>query len=199
MSKLKIILIILLTVALVLAGIFWYLSYGRGKVGLPVSENQNMINQEPASNVNENINAKPEQAVTTPQISEEEKLKAQLTKMAASFSERYGSYSNQSDYENLEDLLPFMSSSLKLKTENFIREKRASGGDAAIYYGITTKALKSEATEFLPETGTAKFKISTQRQETVGASVNARVFYQEVEMTLIKESGIWKVNEVAWQ
>lgn len=192
-----IILIILLLAAIILVGVFWYLSTQTQKESL----NQNIVNyQAPGSNLNtnENINAAPEPLVSWPEISEEEKLKAQLTKMSSAFAERYGSYSNESDFENLEDLMTFMSSSLKSKTENFIREKRVEASAQAIYYGITTKSLKTELISFSPETGRATFKVSTQRQEIIGSSANARVYYQDIELEMIKEGGVWKINKAIW-
>ncbi len=158
------------------------------------------INQNTNQNANQNANQniKPSAGNFQPKISEAEKLKAQLQKMSFAFAERYGSYSNQSDFENLEDLMPFMSASLKSKTQDFIAGKRAQAKRAAIYYGITTKALNGQVEEFSPEIGRAKFKISCQRQEIVGSTANANVYYQDLEISLIKESGIWKVNKVTW-
>jgi len=198
-NKIFIILIILLLIAIILAGLFWYLSSQKQKQIL----NQNFVNYQPPANnlnVNQNTNLQPKPKITRPpKVSEEEKLKAQLTKMASAFTERYGSYSNQSDFENLEDLMTFMSKSLEHRTENFIREKRAQANQAAIYYGITTKSLKTEILDFSPEIGQAKFKVSTQRQEIVGSSVNAKVFYQDVEIKMIKEGGVWVVDQIEWR
>jgi len=190
MSKLKIILIIVLVVAIVLLAIFWILARQDkdDEVILPdiVDQNQD-VQPEPT----------PKPKVTRPQISEEDRLKAQLQKMSTAFVERFGSYSNQSDFENLEDLKPFMSRGFKIWTDDFVSENRKQADETAIYYGITTKSLKATLIDF--SSFSVKFKISTQRQEVFGASVNSNVYYQDIDMELVNEAGVWKVDKAIWQ
>lgn len=196
MKRLKIILIIFLIIVIVLAGLFWYLSSQQDQSGL--------VNLPPVGDNNINLNTQLPSTPTTPThtyiptVSEEDKLKAQLTKMASAFAERFGSYSNQSDFENLEDLMTFMSRSLKSWAENVIHSGRDQINQPTIYYGITTKALKTKVAEFLPASGRAKFQVSTQRHEVVGSSANAKVYYQDIELEMIKEAGVWKVDRAEW-
>lgn len=189
-NKIKIILISVLLAAIILLAVFWILARQDkdDEVILPDVVDQNQDTQpEPA----------PKPKVTRPQISEEDKLKAQLQKMSTAFVERFGSYSNQSDFENLEDLKPFMSRGFKIWTDDFVNENRKQADETAIYYGITTKSLKATLIDF--SLFSVKFKISTQRQEVFGASVNSNVYYQDIDMELVNEAGVWKVDKATWQ
>jgi len=121
-----------------------------------------------------------------------------LQQVAVSFVERYGSYSNQSDFENLEDLLSFMSADFAQRTKNFIYSQRLNQRFDQIYYGLTTKAMNSQVIDFYPERNLVKFKVITQKQEIVGGSENANVFYQDAEVEFINSGGIWKVNSLNW-
>jgi len=197
MNKTKIILIVLLVIAVILLGLFWYLSSIKQKEEVvidytpPIDTNQPLDNEEVEKE-------KEEPVLKIPQASEQEKLQAQLIKMSSAFVERYGSFSNQSDFENLEDLLQFMSKNLEFKTQRFINDKRFEGVDSNIYYGMTTKVLNNKSVDFSSGRSKAFFKFSTQRQEVVGSSINANVFYQDVEIELIKEAGVWKIDKINW-
>src|SRR5690349_18870190 len=56
--------------------------------------------------------------------------------MAELFAERYGSYSNQGDYQNLRDLLPVMTVSYRQSTEAFL--ETAPSAPPAQYEGVTS-------------------------------------------------------------
>lgn len=126
-----------------------------------------------------------------------EMSEADLKKMAGSFAERFGSFSNQSNYANIEDLIIFMTASMKNWAENFISSASKGSGDSSIYYGITTKAITAETKSFNPEAGAAEILVKTQRKEATGAMSNFRFFYQDILITFNKE-GAWKVNSAVW-
>lgn len=182
----------LLIVALGLLGVFWYLATNNS------NKNQVVIVEEPINNATttEDKIETPivEKPIVNNTITTEEKEQAQLLKLAGSFVERYGSYSNQTDFENLIDLEPFMSQNLKTWADNFVAEKRKSVIENQPYYGITTKTLKKELISY--DEDLVKIKVSTQRSETVGADFNTKVFYEDYVVELIKEEGIWKVERV---
>ncbi len=204
MNKTRIVLIILLIIAVVLLGVFWYLSRENEQ-----ESNNNLINNnlEQIENINQeaettetiqNQTSQQEIEEYVSKISETDKLKAQLQKIAVAFVERYGSYSNQSDYENLEDLLSFMTRNLKSTTQNFINTKRSEQQDNSMYYGMTTKVLNAEIEIFSPQTNFIKFNLATQRQEMVGSSANTNVFYQNANLELKEQGGVWKVDKITW-
>jgi hypothetical protein len=123
----------------------------------------------------------------------------ELARIASAFAERYGSYSNQTNYENLEALLVFMTSSFSQSTQTFIAQEREKSRDTTIYYGITARAV-SVGTRSLDESaGTASFAVSTFRKETIGSSSNAKTFREECVVDFRKDGGAWKVHAVEWQ
>ena len=117
-----------------------------------------------------------------------------LEVLARSFVERYGSFSNQSDFANLQELLPFMTGALR--QDALARMARPASAGAA-YAGTTTKALAIK--EQKVSEASATFLITTQRRESTAQNPSARVYYQDIELTLLKIGEDWKVDRAAWQ
>lgn len=125
--------------------------------------------------------------------------KEDLKRIAGSFVERFGSYSNQSNYSNIKDLRMFMSDKMRNWADSFIAEqiKKASAND--IYYGIITKASTEEIVEYNDEAGLVTILVQTRRREAVGASANfSDVYNQSVVVNFVKDRGAWKVDSANW-
>jgi len=126
--------------------------------------------------------------------------KDDLMRMSSSFAERFGSYSNQSDYTNLSHLLIFMSSKMKSRMEKFIRDSRLSKDSSDIYYGITTKTVKAKVLEYNEDVEIARILVNTRRKEALASVENkSNSFSQELIISFIKENGVWKVDSAKWQ
>lgn len=136
----------------------------------------------------------PSPRVRKPEMGEED-----LKRMAGSFAERFGSYSNQSDFSNVEDLLIFMTSEMKDWAEDFVNKSSRVGGDRSIYYGISTKAITEETLKYEKEEGRAEILVKTQRREATGTMANASSFYQDIVIEFKKEGAAWKVDSAIWQ
>jgi len=130
------------------------------------------------------------------ELSEQEKEKGFLIKTSSAFAERFGSYSNHSNYENLTDLKYFMTVKMqkevdiKISSRDFTKENN-------IYYGITTRALSTEIISM--GSMTVAVKVKTQREEFWGADVNSKVSYRDILVNLVKEGGVWKIDSANWQ
>ena len=122
-----------------------------------------------------------------------------LARLASAFAERFGSFSNQSDYGNIRDLEIFMTAKLKAWADNYITEARARANQTAIYYGIVTKAISTEVKQFDADTGQAEILVRTQRRESAGVSGNSSTFYQDISLKYAREQGVWRVDGVNWQ
>lgn len=122
-----------------------------------------------------------------------------LKRMASSFAERFGSYSNQSNYGNIQDLKMFMTSKMKEWADSYIAEAIARKSDSSIYYGITTRTVSAEIKKFSEEEGAAEILVKTQRREATGTTGNTASFPQDILVIFIKESGVWKVAGAYWQ
>lgn len=171
------------------------------KKASPKNNNTNNANTSQTNTVtiiipaNQNRNTPPTNSVqvnTPPQETE-------LRRLSVSFAERYGSYSNQSDYANLENLLVFMTVGFAKQTSTYIESQRARHLDTGVYYGITTKVVSVETNAFDDGKGNAEFFLTTQRKESVGSTNNARTFQQNLIVTMSRENTVWKVSQANWQ
>lgn len=126
--------------------------------------------------------------------------KDDLMRIARSFAERYGSYSNHSNFDNIVDLKIFMSSRMQLWADNYVAEQRKNevGGD--IYYGITTKAASEEVKEYDEDVGRATVVVKTRRRELVGSTSNiSDSFDQNIVIKFVKERNAWKIDNATWE
>lgn len=133
-----------------------------------------------------------------PEIRKEAKPGDEILSLTLPFVERFGSYSNQGNFENLSDLLSFMSPSMRTWAEKQIAEQAAKPFQE-LYRGVTTKALSYTMKNYQPEQGRAEMLVSTQRHELIGSTINARVYNQDVVVKFVKDDGAWVVDSAFWQ
>lgn len=125
--------------------------------------------------------------------------KGDLENIAASFAERFGSYSNQSDFSNLTDLQMFMTDKMSKWADSYIDDHRGKAG-GEIYYGIITKAVAKETKDYNDAGEQVVVLIQTRRREFIGSSNNSSsAFNQNVTITFKKERGAWKVDSATWE
>jgi hypothetical protein len=118
-------------------------------------------------------------------------------KMSASFTERLGSFSNQSDYANISDLKIFMTSSMRDWADKQVSDLKAANYSGE-YYGITTKALTTKVLSYDEKAGTAKVEVVTERREG-RANVLSEPFRQIMTLELIKSNDQWLVDTAYWE
>lgn len=117
--------------------------------------------------------------------------------LARSFVERYGSYSNQSNFENLENLYAFMTGRLRRESEAFVSKQRAvRTGVPAVYAGTTTRVLSVKT--LAKSAGEATLRAMTQRTETQAGNP-PRVYYQDIELTMKNVGEEWRVDTATWK
>ncbi len=143
----------------------------------------------PSTNVN--VASPPPEPVKPPDES------TGVRQLARSFAERYGSFSNQGNFENLLDLRPFMSTALGAKTDAYVAAESAKP-PAQTYYGVTTRSINVQLDAFDNAAGTAKATVKTQRQEFRTATGRPDVYYQDVVIEMVKEGGTWKADSATW-
>jgi len=118
--------------------------------------------------------------------------------IARSFSERFGSYSNQSDYGNITDVYDWLSSDMKEWADSYVNNLKSNTAYSGTYYGITTKALiEPVINSFNPNSGQVEVIAKTQREE-VSSSNESKIFDQDIKIIFIKENGNWLVDEATW-
>jgi hypothetical protein len=188
-----------------LAGVFYivfFYDFTGGNIFFGNNKNDT-VQQEPESAVEEVVitpamENKIQESVQ-PEMSANEIGAESLERIAFSFAERFGSYSNHSGYSNVLDLKIFMTKSMQVWADNFVKETAAKEKYSAIYYGITTKAILAEVQKYDDDAGQADILVKTQRRESTGEIGNASLSYQDIFISFIKESGSWKVNKAEWQ
>lgn len=187
-TRRKIILAILVAVAiLVIVLFFWFMFRPQAELP-PVTGNTN--------GAEINANAEPVAPIPppSPQRQEEEKeYPLGLKQVAATFAERYLSYSSDQPNKNLDDLKPLMT----LKMQAVAREIIDAGqqtGSAPGFVGYSAKALNSELIS--SNETKAEVKVSLQRTQYSGDNPGPRVFYQEMTLQFVKIGTDWRVDSL---
>lgn len=134
---------------------------------------------------------------TNQQLEEEKEVRTQTSSMTTTaklFVERYGSYSNEANFQNIRDVIPLMSAEFAAATTADLATKTPPNG----FYGVTTRVITVKVVSQSEADGTADVVLSTQRTEENGSAQNTKTKYQDVELTFVSESGVWKVDSVKW-
>lgn len=119
------------------------------------------------------------------------------SKLATSFAERLGSFSNQSNYGNVTDLKIFMTESMREWADKYVAELKAQDYSGE-YYGITTKTLTTEVKNYNEKAGTSEISVLTERQEGRADSLS-EPFRQNMTVKLVEKNGEWLVDSAYWE
>jgi hypothetical protein len=198
--------IIIVILGLIILGLIIYFGFlaGREKPQpTPVIEEPFVTGQLPAEptqdpTVTPGDRPRNEQLYDLSKEKEHKTNQADVAKLAESFSERLGSFSNYSNYSNFSDLNIFMTDNMKDWADNYVKELRANVKNGEEYYGITTVALTSKVVEYNETAGTAKILVSTQRRESTGQANEGAAYNQDIELTLQRINGAWLVDKAYW-
>lgn len=152
----------------------------------------------PARNVGVGAEAPtPEARIETREATAEEIAKAKVQALATHFAERFGTYSNDGNFENVVDLYPFMTSLMKNWAKEYV-EKLRKETQRATYEGITTRAISVSINSLNLDEGKAETLIKTQRTEIKADSPEPKVYYQDLRLELFEVGGDWKVDGAYW-
>lgn len=132
-----------------------------------------------------------------PQVDPEdipEQNEVSATTIGRIFVERFGSYSSEADYENIDDVMAISTDALQSRLERLAEDARREQGSG--YYGVSTRIItvKTESTS----ESAAQFLITTQREEAIDAPGNTSVRYQDIRVKLVKEGDEWLINDFTW-
>ncbi len=116
----------------------------------------------------------------------------EVEETAFSFAERFGSYSSDNPFGNLEDLQSLMTPELEKEVQEII----AAGTERQEYYGYDARALSSRFLSFSEDR--AVILVSTQRVRYF-ENQSSKVYYQDIRLELVKQPDGWKVAEAVWQ
>ena len=114
--------------------------------------------------------------------------------VARNFAERYGSFSSDSQFLNLEEVK--LISTAKMRT---VLEQEKTGLPAGQgFYGVSSKALKTAITNLDEAGGKAQIIVSLQRSERQD-NASDFIYYQDLDLSLTKAGESWLVDSAKWQ
>ena len=114
--------------------------------------------------------------------------------IARAFVERFGSFSSESGYGNIEDVLVLATDSLQNRLASLAQDARSQDSDT--YYGVSTTIVIMDLVENLDSQRT--YVITTQREEAIDNPGNTSIRYQDIELTLVSSADTWLVSDFSW-
>lgn len=117
---------------------------------------------------------------------------AAARQMAELFAERYGSYSNQGNYQNLRDLLPVMTAAFRARTEATLAAAAPASGT---FEGVTSVKVSTDVRS--ADEDSAVVAVTLQQEKTSGGAAPT-VGYRTLRMELVREGESWRVDAAAW-
>jgi hypothetical protein len=209
LSRITFILIAVAVLLLLALGAAYFIyarqsSNANANVNVPVNQNVNKntntnLNKNTNTNTNTNVNTNTNLNTNTAVADPTAQLKGELRNLAINFTEVFGSYSNQSDFENIQDLHVFMTAQMAEWADSYVESALKNQPSQEIYYGITTIAVSAKLSSLEEEAGTAEFLVTCQRKESTGSAANSRIFYQDNIVKMEQEGSVWKVSGSYWQ
>ncbi|MDP2631143.1 MAG: hypothetical protein Q8P30_00030 [Candidatus Uhrbacteria bacterium] len=121
-------------------------------------------------------------------------VKAIPEPIARSFVERLGSYSTESGYNNVTDIIPIATE--KMQNELRLIAVEAQSAQEKSYYGVSTRVITIEVVEEGEDSVT--LAMTTQREESIDSPANRLVRYQDIQLELIKTDEAWYVDSFEW-
>ncbi|OGY91594.1 MAG: hypothetical protein A3H70_03250 [Candidatus Komeilibacteria bacterium RIFCSPLOWO2_02_FULL_48_11] len=120
-------------------------------------------------------------------------LEQEARSLATFFIERFGTYSSDADFANIDDLQSFMTPAMRGWAERFKKSQPQSQGYSAIVTEVASLATKS----FAPLERRAVFDIIANRTESKGGQ--SEVYRQKATIELAQtSSGAWLVSSLYW-
>lgn len=134
---------------------------------------------------------------TEEEIAPEKIAQSTAARIAASFAERFGSFSNQSGYENMSDLELVMTDSMKTWVRQYSESSKKAAG-LEEYSGMTTKALNTSI-KSEEEGKKLVVTVKTKRMETSAKSKEPKTYLQDMDVTMVMPAKEWKVDKAEWK
>jgi hypothetical protein len=165
----------------------------------PAVTNQTADNsvKSPVNTTNQVVNTPPNQPQNTNTAPPTERDdQAQVLRLARTIVERYGSYSNRNNFENITSLEPFMTEDFKQRSLAYI-DGQHDQGVASEFYGISTSVASLDLTNYTAGSA-ATIRVATRRieqrshQDPTTTTQYAIVIFKSI-------GGHWKVDNITWE
>ncbi len=129
--------------------------------------------------------------VVIQQPTTEEVDKNASKQLAKVFTERFGSYSSDSNYQNIKDVQAIVSDNLWSALSSLMKYTAM----AQEYNGVTSEVISVKNDNWT--SGAAKYTLSTVRATSHGDAT--KISHQDIEVNLIKSNGSWLVDGYIWK
>ena len=200
----KILAILIVTIGLaVIIGLVWFI-FLNNSLGVDINQEQVVAPDDIASDAPSIITGQ-ELTPTTPVVSTykidtslRETGVEDLKMIAAAFAERFGSYSNHSNYSNIVDLQLFMTPAMQDWSKTYIDRLRSENPSTS-YYGISTYALSSQVISYDEKLGRARIMVVSQRKENSDDLSQEKLLVQNIAIDLVKLDERWFLSGAFWQ
>lgn len=136
----------------------------------------------------------------SPETLAETNLKEQLRRESLIFTEKFGSYSSQSQLDNVVDLYPMMTETMQIWAKGYVSDLRKQFASAKNYEGISTRVISVKFKSLDLETGRADVEIITQREKTTAlGQLTPEVYYQNFRLEFVRLEAGWKIDGAFWE
>lgn len=193
--------LVVVVIGAIIAVVVWQQNTGtdsQGNTNTAVNANVNIANTNAVSNTNTITNQEPVNAQANTNVGSsisDDTAQQSLIRMSKLLVDRYGTYSNRNNFENITGLEAYMTDRFKKESVEFISERQAQGVPED-YYSIITNALVAEIQSYSKQAAT--LDVSARRIETKTGS-EQKVFTQHALVRFQAVSGNWKVDSIDWQ
>ncbi|MFH0987949.1 MAG: hypothetical protein V1763_01090 [Parcubacteria group bacterium] len=191
--QLQIVLIILAGLIIITGIVLFILKFSGG----PVVQNVTVNETKPVAKVSDKTLQQAANDISFPEPSAADKAQVQIKNLSLSFAERFGTYTNQSDYSSISDLLPMMTASMADWTvKQYIPQLKKTHDPAGFPYRIVTQGPAVSLSDV--SAGKATATVATSRVETVGDK-SPREFLQSLVLNFVSQNGGWLVDAAFWK
>ncbi|XOU94431.1 MAG: hypothetical protein ACNFW9_06410 [Candidatus Kerfeldbacteria bacterium] len=154
-----------------------------------------IVNTNTTPAVSTNLNVSTIDLSNTNNETEEIVLVENLTiaRLANIFTERYGSYTSESEFKNTLELKVYMTDTLEKWVDNYLATQpdQTNSGE---FFSIVTKVISNKIIS--QDDVSSKVELITQRVEKLGTEKDT--YYQNITLELVYENETWLVNKVTW-
>ena len=189
-TKRTLIIVLIVIIGLMLAFLIWWQFFRKvpttnTNLASQPAENTNVVVVNTVTNTDQNTNTQSESLT--------------IIRLANLFVERLGSFSSESQYQNVLDLKKYMTKTMQTWADSYIKAQKAqpaTGGFSSVVTKVISTKIVSQTSE------AATIQVTTQRREE-GAAANTNAatttYYQDIMLNVTKEGSDWLVNSADWQ
>jgi len=133
--------------------------------------------------------------IDLPKLTEEEKSEEQLQTLARVFAERFGTFSNQAGFTNLDDIQSLLTEEMQQWVAAQKTQMSKKYPLDSEYYGVTTSAPIVKTDSYSQDK--AVMLVTTQRTEKKNSE--SKTFEQKIKVEFVNIDGNWLINGAYWQ